>query len=127
MAPVQGHDNWVTFEGLVEGDQIAGVDISGGCHARLRARGITDFTLVLHPGFTALKGISEYKMDFYGYDENDDYYQVGDYHYLHQADQIYLFCPNTNTNTHTTEYITEYIQLLKARVLKSWQLAQVLN
>jgi len=106
LAPVQGlnhdypHDNWVMFEGLVEGDQIAGVDISGGCHARLRARGITDFTLVLHPGFTALKGISEYKMDFYGYDENDDYYQVGDYHYLHQADQIYLFCPNTNTNTH---------------------------
>merc|ERR1719259_1629340 len=24
LAPVQEHDNWVTFEGLVEGDQIAG-------------------------------------------------------------------------------------------------------
>ena len=103
LAPVHGlkHDNWVMFEGLVEGDQIAGVDISGGCHARLRERRLreTDFTEVLHPGFTALKGKSEYHMDFYAYDENGDYYTVGDDHYLHQADQIYLFCPNTNAIT----------------------------
>merc|ERR1711973_184360 len=100
LAPVQGHDKvWVMFEGLVEGDQIAGVDISGGCHARLKARGITVFKERLHPGFTALKGKSEYHMDFYAYDENGDYYTVGDDHYLHQADQIYLFCPNTNAIT----------------------------
>ena len=45
-------------------------------------------------------------MDFYGYDENFDYYKVGDYIYLHQADEIYLFCPNTNTNTHTNSHTT---------------------
>ena len=94
------------FEGLVEGDQIAGVDISGGCHARLKARGIADFKEKIHPGFTALKGKSEYIMDFYGYDENMDYYQVGDTYYLHEANQIDLFCPNTNTNTHTDSQTT---------------------
>ena len=113
LAPVQGlnhdypHDNWVMFEGLVEGDQIAGVDISGGCHARLSERGITDFTEVLHPGFTALKGKSEYMDMVYGYDENNDYFhRPGEYLYLHQADQINLFCPNTNTNTHTNSQTT---------------------
>ena len=43
LAPVQGHmqsgdpfDNWVMFEDKDYGDEIAGVDISGGCHARLK-------------------------------------------------------------------------------------------
>ena len=104
LAPVKGlnhedpHDNWVMFEGLVAGDEIAGVDISGGCHAHLRERDshthrITDFKEVLHPGFTALKGKSEL----------DDMYMP---YYLRLADQIHLFCPNTNTNTHTNSQTT---------------------
>ena len=109
LAPVQGlnhdypHDNWVMFEGLVEGDQIAGVDISGGCHARLKGKlGTTYFAEVLHPGFTALKGKSEYVM-WYDYEELD---YVGDTYYLHETNEINLFCPNTNTNTHTDSQTT---------------------
>ena len=40
---------------------------------------------------------------WYDYEELD---YVGDTYYLHETNEINLFCPNTNTNTHTDSKTT---------------------
>ena len=105
LSPVQGlnnennDENWVlmwTFDDLRMGDGtysdgIAGVEISGGCSARIKESSefSYEFSEVLLPGFTALQGreeIGEY--DYYGE------MKIGS-KYMDYADKINLFCPKT--------------------------------
>jgi len=103
LSPVQGlnneriDENWQTFWTWKNGrvdmsmnvNEIAGVEISGGCSAYLQISDHYDFKEVILPGFTALQGreeIGEY--DYYGEE------RIGSKS-LKFADKINLFCPKT--------------------------------
>ena len=93
FSPVQGlnneqtDENWVKLYDSKDVSEIAGVEISGGYSARIQEYG-PEFSEVLHPGFTALKG----KEELYDYDYGD-----GDTGtttiYMRNAQRINLFCP----------------------------------
>ena len=82
-------DNYLTlWEGKTQRDQLQGVDITGGCSALLRfSQYDVNYSEVLQPGFTALKG----KTEFLGNDNPRGWVdrELG----LWFADQIKLFCP----------------------------------
>ena len=85
----KGVENWLTmYTKQRSWDQLHGVDISGGCSALLRfSFRDVNYSEVLQPGFTALKG----KTEFLGNDNPRDWEgrELG----LWFADQIKLFCP----------------------------------
>ena len=107
LSPVQGlsneqtDENWVQFWKFSAFGtlQIAGVEISGGCSARLRdlngGFGEYVFAEVLLPGFTALKGREETGDYEYinEYGENTGAVWTGTFD-MKDAEEINLFCPN---------------------------------
>ena len=104
LSPVQGLNNGPTDENWVQmwtlddmgthsGEWgIAGVEISGGCSARLQDfPDGQNFTEVLLPGFTALKGreeVVEYDYEMFG-----EVTTMTDTYNLKDANRINLFCP----------------------------------
>ena len=110
LSPVKGLDNGQTDENWVQfwtktvsksafwtkDKEIAGVEISGGCSARLRdlngGNGEYVFAEVLLPGFTALKGREEtgdydYIVEYWGTQPRTRNFD------MRHAEQINLFCP----------------------------------
>ena len=105
LSPVQGlnnennDENWVlmwTFDDLRMGDGtysdgIAGVEISGGCSARIQNFDGDYFTEVLLPGFTALKGRKEVVES--NYESDGEVITYTTTYDLIYANPINLFCP----------------------------------
>ena len=70
---------------------IAGVEISGGCSARLQEYDGYQFTEVLLPGFTALKGREE-RVE-YDYEWFGEVTKIAHTYDMRDANRIDLFCP----------------------------------